>query len=86
MGYVQGTDGKAPATFTPLVDPLTPREMEVLELLARRFTNREIASELVVSLGTVKTHTLSIYTKLDVHNRREAVNRAAELGLLTPEY
>jgi LuxR family maltose regulon positive regulatory protein len=63
-------------------EPLTPREMEVLELLARRLTNKEISTRLVISPGTVKTHTLNIYAKLDVHGRRQAVNKARELGLL----
>ena len=65
-----------------MVDSLTPRELEVLELLARRLTNKEIAGKLVVSPGTVKTHTLSIYAKLDVHSRRQAVEKAQELNLL----
>jgi LuxR family maltose regulon positive regulatory protein len=65
-----------------VVDSLTPRELEVLELLARRLTNKEIAGKLVVSPGTVKTHTLSIYAKLDVHSRRQAVEKAQELNLL----
>ena len=45
-------------------------------------TNKEIADTLVVSPATVKSHTLSIYAKLDVHGRRQAVARAQELGLL----
>jgi LuxR family maltose regulon positive regulatory protein len=65
-----------------LVDPLTPRELEVLALLARHLTNRQIAEELVISPGTVKTHTLRIYRKLDVGGRQQAVARAQELDLL----
>jgi LuxR family maltose regulon positive regulatory protein len=67
---------------SPLIEPLTPRELEVLALLDRHLTNREIAAELVISYGTVKTHTLNIYRKLDVHKRREAVTKAKELNLL----
>jgi LuxR family maltose regulon positive regulatory protein len=65
-----------------LIEPLTPRELEVLALLDRHLTNKEIAAELVISYGTVKTHTLNIYRKLDVRKRREAVDRAKELNLL----
>jgi LuxR family maltose regulon positive regulatory protein len=66
----------------PLVEPLTDREMEVLEELAEGLTNREIGERLMVSLNTVKTHTKRIYGKLGVRNRTEAVIRAQELGLL----
>ena len=65
-----------------LVEPLTPRELEVLALLGQHLTNREIAEELVVSPSTVKTHTLNIYRKLDVNGRKQAVARATELGIL----
>jgi LuxR family maltose regulon positive regulatory protein len=65
-----------------LVDPLTPRELEVLALLARHLTNKQIAEELVISPGTVKTHTLRIYQKLDVRGRQQAVARARELHIL----
>jgi LuxR family maltose regulon positive regulatory protein len=68
-----------------LIESLTPRELEVLEGLDRHLTNKEIATELVVSTGTVKTHTLNIYRKLDVHTRRQAVARARELGILPPK-
>jgi LuxR family maltose regulon positive regulatory protein len=65
-----------------LVDPLTPRELEVLALLAKLRTNKQIAEELVISSVTVKTHTLRIYRKLDVGGRQHAVAKARELGLL----
>ncbi|MGD9049584.1 MAG: LuxR C-terminal-related transcriptional regulator, partial [Anaerolineae bacterium] len=67
---------------SPLVEPLTPRELEVLRLLAEGLTNPEIARRLVVSLPTVKSHARNIYGKLGVHGRREAVDQARELGIL----
>jgi DNA-binding CsgD family transcriptional regulator/pimeloyl-ACP methyl ester carboxylesterase len=67
-----------------LAEPLSEREHEVLRLVAAGFSNREIASHLVISPGTAKTHTASIYRKLDVGNRTRAVARARELGLLEP--
>lgn len=65
-----------------LPDPLSGRELEVLHLIAAGSTNQEIARQLVVAPGTVKAHTSSIYRKLDVANRTEAVARARQLGLL----
>jgi LuxR family maltose regulon positive regulatory protein len=64
-----------------LVDPLSDRELEVLRLLRGELSGPDIARELHVSLNTLRTHTKNIYTKLGVNNRREAVRRAAELGL-----
>ncbi len=66
-----------------LPEPLTPREQEILALIAAGLTNPEIAERLVVSPETVKKHTASIYGKLGVRNRIEAAARARELGLLT---
>ncbi|HEY5172697.1 MAG TPA: response regulator transcription factor [Acidimicrobiia bacterium] len=63
-------------------DVLTAREREVLVLLAEGGTNREIAGALCVTLATVKSHLVRIYTKLDAGNRNEALGRAVALGLL----
>jgi LuxR family maltose regulon positive regulatory protein len=65
-----------------LVEPLSQRELEVLHLVALGRTNQEIARQLIVAQGTVKAHTASIYRKLDVANRTEAVARARQLGIL----
>ena len=65
-----------------LPEPLTPREQEVLGLLAAGLTNREIADELVISPETVKKHTGSIFGKLGVHHRAEAAARARTFGLI----
>jgi len=69
-------------TQQPLIEPLTERELEVLQLLADGLSNKEIASKLFVALGTAKTHTASLYRKLDVASRTQAVARARDLGLL----
>jgi len=66
-----------------LVDPLSDRELDVLRLLGSDLSGPDIARELVVSLNTVRTHTKNIYAKLGVNNRRSAVRRADELGLLS---
>jgi LuxR family maltose regulon positive regulatory protein len=69
-------------TLQPLVEPLSPRELEVLHLLADGCSNREIGQRLHLALDTVKGHNRRIYGKLGVHRRTEAVARARELGLL----
>jgi LuxR family maltose regulon positive regulatory protein len=69
-------------TSQPLIEPLSERELDVLRLLRTELSGPEIARELVVALSTVRTHTKSIYGKLDVTNRRAAVKRAAELDLI----
>ena len=70
------------AGVAPLAEPLSERELVVLRLAAAGLTNPEIAAELVLSLNTVKTHTRSIYSKLGVRNRTQALRRARELTLL----
>jgi LuxR family maltose regulon positive regulatory protein len=65
-----------------LVEPLSEREVEILQLIAEGLTNPEVASRLFLSTHTVKTHTRNIYGKLGVHNRTEAVARARALGAL----
>ena len=65
-----------------LVEPLSERELEVLQLVAQGLANREIASRLFLSLNTVKAHTRNIYGKLGVRSRTQAVARARALGIL----
>lgn len=65
-----------------LIEPLSQRELEVLHLIALGETNLEIARRLIVARGTIKAHAASIYRKLDVTNRTEAVARARQLGIL----
>ena len=66
----------------PLTEPLSQRELEVLRLFKTELSGPEIARELVIALSTVRTHTKSIYSKLNVNNRRAAIKRAAELNLI----
>jgi LuxR family maltose regulon positive regulatory protein len=67
---------------TTLIEPLTEREQEVLSLLQKRMSTKEIAAALYITPGTVKRHTHVIFQKLDVHTRREAVLKGEELKLL----
>jgi LuxR family maltose regulon positive regulatory protein len=65
-----------------LTEPLSERELQVLRLLNTDLSTPEIAKELVVAVSTVRSHVKSIYSKLDVHGRMEAVDRAKEMGLI----
>jgi ATP/maltotriose-dependent transcriptional regulator MalT len=67
---------------TELIEPLSKREMEVLTLVAKGYTNQQIAACLVISIRTVKKHIENIHGKLGVQNRVQAVARSKELGLL----
>ena len=71
----------APAS-QPLIEPISQRELEVLRLFKTELSGPEIARELMIALSTVRTHTKSIYSKLNVNNRRAAVKRAEELHLI----
>lgn len=66
----------------PLIEPLSPRELEVLRLIAQGLSNQEISERLFLVLGTVKGHTHKIFGKLGVQRRTEAIARARAIGLL----
>jgi LuxR family maltose regulon positive regulatory protein len=66
----------------PSMEPLSPRELEILKLIAQGLSNRQIGARLFLALDTVKGHNRIIFDKLQVHHRTEAVARARELGLL----
>jgi LuxR family maltose regulon positive regulatory protein len=65
-----------------IVEPLSARELEILQLIAQGLSNRQVAQQLFISPGTVKKHTANIYGKLGVHSRTQAVARARTLGIL----
>jgi LuxR family maltose regulon positive regulatory protein len=65
-----------------MVEALTPRELEVVRLLAAGLSNAEIAERLVITVGTTKRHVLHIYGKLDVRSRAQAIVKLRELGLV----
>jgi DNA-binding NarL/FixJ family response regulator len=75
-------DGLRATSEELLEEPLSGRELAVLELLAAGRTNKEIAQELFIAQGTVKAHLASVYRKLGVHSRVEAASRAKDLGLV----
>jgi LuxR family maltose regulon positive regulatory protein len=78
------SEGRSPrrADGSPLLEPLSERELEVLRLIADGLSNREIAQRLFVSVGTVKAHVNHVYGKLLVRSRTQAVARARELQLI----
>jgi LuxR family maltose regulon positive regulatory protein len=76
----EDTSSQPPAQ--PLIEPLSPRELEVLHLMAQGLSNQEMSEQLFLALDTVKGHNRKIFGKLQVQRRTEAVARARELGLL----
>jgi DNA-binding NarL/FixJ family response regulator len=77
---------RAPASSSPEQEPLSARELEVLELVARGASNRDAAARLFISEATVKTHLMHIYSKLGVNDRAAAVTEAFDRGLLIPRH
>jgi LuxR family maltose regulon positive regulatory protein len=65
------------------IEPLSEREIEVLQLIAQGLSNREVGDRLYLTLNTVKAHSRTIYSKLGVNNRTQAVSKARALGLLS---
>jgi LuxR family maltose regulon positive regulatory protein len=76
------TSGSGPRMAPSPIESLSERELDVLRLLDSELTGPQIGRELFVSHNTVRTHTKHIFAKLDVTNRRAAVLRARELGLI----
>jgi DNA-binding NarL/FixJ family response regulator len=83
MGMLRAQPGEARLALDEMVETLTDRESQVLGLLARGLANKQIAAELAISEHTVKFHVSSIYTKLGVANRAEAVRMGVLRGLVT---
>ncbi|HOB35709.1 MAG TPA: LuxR C-terminal-related transcriptional regulator, partial [Bacillota bacterium] len=78
--HVEGTAGNAADAC--LAEPLTARETEVLELIARGMSNKEIADQLGITLNTVKGYIKIIYDKLGEHRRVQVVDKARELKII----
>jgi LuxR family maltose regulon positive regulatory protein len=89
--FEDGEQGSKSKSYLPpappaqsLIEPLSQRELEVLQLIAQGLSNREIGERLFLSLNTVKVHARNIYGKLGVSNRTEASARARDMGILPP--
>jgi LuxR family maltose regulon positive regulatory protein len=77
----RGADSPGPQP-AGLIEPLTERELEVLQYLAKGFSNQQVAAKLYLSVGTVKFHVHSILEKIQVHSRAEAIVQAQHLKLI----
>ena len=80
------SDAGAGGSVSPAREPISARELEVLELVARGASNRDAAARLFISEATVKTHLMHIYSKLGVNDRAAAVAEAFDRGLLIPRH
>jgi LuxR family maltose regulon positive regulatory protein len=78
---IQSAPPKPGDSTSPLMEPLTERELEVLHLMTEGLTYNEIACQITVSLNTVRTHVKNIYSKLGIHKRSQAIAKARELKL-----
>jgi LuxR family maltose regulon positive regulatory protein len=78
----QADPSKSQAPESEMIEPLSERELEVLEVIAEGLTDPEITSQLFLSVNTVKAHTRNIHGKLGAHTRTQAVARAGALGVL----
>jgi LuxR family maltose regulon positive regulatory protein len=74
---------KTQVTKSKMIEPLSEREIEVLQLIAEGLTNQEVASRLYLAPSTVKVHTRNIYGKLGAHHRADAVAKARAFGILS---
>jgi LuxR family maltose regulon positive regulatory protein len=74
---------RQPSRADDIIEPLSKRELSVLQFLADGLSNKQIATQLYLSLSTIKFHTSNIYGKLGVKSRTEALVRARTLGLLS---
>jgi DNA-binding NarL/FixJ family response regulator len=83
VGQMRGAGG---SVSSPAGEPISARELEVLELVARGASNRDAAARLFISEATVKTHLMHIYSKLGVNDRAAAVAEAFDRGLLIPRH
>jgi LuxR family transcriptional regulator, maltose regulon positive regulatory protein len=82
LSACDGPTVATPSQPISLIEPLTERELAVLQLLVRGLSNAEIARELIIAVGTVKRHVNSIYSKLGVQSRAQAITRVQALHIL----
>ena len=81
LAALQPADAPRPSPLAQLPDPLSEQELRVLDLIVAGKSNREIAEELVITVGTAKWHVHNVLQKLGVGNRPQAIARARELGI-----
>lgn len=84
-GLSMAVNTLAQGPSSSFVEPLTPRELDVLALMTQGLTNKEIAQQLSISHGTVRQHAYNLFQKLQVNTRQQAVLKAADLGIQLPE-